>query len=85
MDVTDEILDSQEDIGDVVRDFNQNNEISGQGVGGSGERSINPPVVFEIEESDDESTEEEENDAEDDVNDGEEEVDEIFQRKNQHN
>ena len=81
MDVTDEILDSQEDIGDVVRDFNQNNEISGQGVGGSGERSINPPVVFEIEESDDESTEEEEKDAEDDVNDGEEEVDEIFQRK----
>ena len=34
-----------------------------------GERSINPPVVFEIEESDDESTEEEEKDAEDDVND----------------
>ena len=82
MDVTDEILDSQEDIGDVVRDFNQNNEISGQGVGGSGERSINPPeVVFEIEESDNESTEEEENDAEDEVNDGEEEADEIFQRK----
>ena len=67
MDVTDEILDSQEDIGDVVRDFNQNNEISGQGVGGNDERSIIPPVVFEIEESDDESTEEEEKDAEDDV------------------
>ena len=52
-----------------------------QGVGGSGERSINPPAVIQIDESEDESTGEEENDANDDVNDGEEEVDEIFQRK----
>ena len=80
MDLTDELFDSQND-GDVVQDFNRNNEISVQGVGGSGERSSNPTAVVQIDEQEDESAGGEENDANDDVNDGEEEVDEIFQRK----